>query len=229
MRRVITAGLVALTLAAGVSAQDYFQFQRRFQRAPKFATADSFDGVVQLLPAVLHERPQRVRRPGVVDRLPRRRHQLHDPARGADQDARQPGSRRRRPNHLVVARRLARALPVPVRHHRGRRHRAFTDAEVAGLRAYLLKGGFLWSDDFWGTLALENFEAELARVLPETQYQVVDLTPDHPIFRMMFEFDEIPQIPSINHWRRIRRRDVGARLRQRARQPARRSSTRTAG
>jgi hypothetical protein len=44
-RRVITAGLVALTLAAGVSAQDYFQFQRRFQRvAPKFATSRSFDG-----------------------------------------------------------------------------------------------------------------------------------------------------------------------------------------
>ncbi len=44
MRRVITAGLVALTLAAGVSAQDYFQFQRRFRQAPKFATDDSFDG-----------------------------------------------------------------------------------------------------------------------------------------------------------------------------------------
>jgi hypothetical protein len=41
---VITAGLVALTLAAGVSAQDYFQFQRRFRQAPKFATDDSFDG-----------------------------------------------------------------------------------------------------------------------------------------------------------------------------------------
>jgi hypothetical protein len=44
MRRVITAGLAALMLAAGVSAQDYFQFQRRFQRAAKFATDDSFTG-----------------------------------------------------------------------------------------------------------------------------------------------------------------------------------------
>ena len=44
MRRVITAGLVALTLAGSVFAQDYFQFQRRFQRSAKFATPESFDG-----------------------------------------------------------------------------------------------------------------------------------------------------------------------------------------
>jgi hypothetical protein len=78
----------------------------------------------------------------------------------------------------------------------------FTDAEVAGLRAYLLKGGFLWSDDYWGTLAMENFDSELVRVLPEPQYRIVDIKPTHALFRMLFEFDAIPQIPSINHWRR---------------------------
>ena len=78
----------------------------------------------------------------------------------------------------------------------------FTDAEVAGLRAYLLKGGFLWSDDYWGTLAMESFDNELVRVLPEPQYRVVDIKPTHALFRMMFQFDAIPQIPSINHWRR---------------------------
>ena len=44
MRRVIIAGFVALTFAAGVAAQDYFQFQRRFRQVPKFATDESFDG-----------------------------------------------------------------------------------------------------------------------------------------------------------------------------------------
>ena len=73
---------------------------------------------------------------------------------------------------------------------------------VAGLRAYLLKGGFLWSDDYWGTLAMENFDSELVRVLPEPQYRIVDIKPTHALFRMLFEFDAIPQIPSINHWRR---------------------------
>ncbi len=43
---------------------------------------------------------------------------------------------------------------------------SFSDEEVGRLREYLLKGGFLWSDDFWGTPALQSFESELARVLP---------------------------------------------------------------
>ena len=173
MRRVITAGLVALTLAAGVSAQDYFQFQRRFQRRrrslrPQTASTASFN----FCRSVLHQRPQRVRRPGVVDRLSRRRYQLHDPPGGADQDPRQPGSRRRAESRRRP-RRLARALRLSVRHDRGRRHRAASPPPRSpGLRAYLLKGGFLWSDDFWGTLALESFEAEIGRVLPEPRVPV---------------------------------------------------------
>ena len=41
----------------------------------------------------------------------------------------------------------------------------FTDAEVRGLRAYLLKGGFLWVDDFWGTRAWAQWTAQMQRVL----------------------------------------------------------------
>ncbi len=40
------------------------------------------------------------------------------------------------------------------------------DAEVARLREYLLKGGFLWADDFWGEIAWQNFEQEMRKVLP---------------------------------------------------------------
>jgi hypothetical protein len=78
----------------------------------------------------------------------------------------------------------------------------FSDAEAAGLRQYLLKGGFLWADDFWGSAAWENWLSELGRVLPESKEEVVDIRPGHPIFRMLFQIDKIPQIPSINHWRR---------------------------
>ena len=35
----------------------------------------------------------------------------------------------------------------------------FSDTEVAGLRRYLLKGGFLWADDFWGPTAWERWVA----------------------------------------------------------------------
>mgnify|MGYP001342183759 CR=1 FL=1 len=38
--------------------------------------------------------------------------------------------------------------------------------EVLALRDYLLKGGFLWADDFWGEIAWQNFEQEMRKVLP---------------------------------------------------------------
>jgi hypothetical protein len=79
---------------------------------------------------------------------------------------------------------------------------SFSDAEVQGLRQYLLKGGFLWADDFWGWDAWDEWIAELTRILPGPQYQVRDVTLDHPLFRTMFDVKRLPQIPSIQFWRR---------------------------
>jgi hypothetical protein len=72
--------------------------------------------------------------------------------------------------------------------------------EVAALRKYLLKGGFLWSDDFWGTAAWEQFTSQMHRVLPE--YRAVEVPVDHPIRRTLYTLDELPQITNINLWRR---------------------------
>ena len=74
------------------------------------------------------------------------------------------------------------------------------DDDAARLREYLLKGGFLWSDDSWGTFAWQNFEAEMAKVLPGPQYRFVDLEPPHPIYRTFFQFAKVPQIPGISYW-----------------------------
>jgi hypothetical protein len=63
-----------------------------------------------------------------------------------------------------------------------------------------LKGGFLWVDDFWGTEAWEQWSSEMKKVLPE--YEIVDVPPDHPIRRTMFALAQIPQVTSINFWRR---------------------------
>jgi hypothetical protein len=76
----------------------------------------------------------------------------------------------------------------------------FSSAEIQGLREYFLKGGFLWVDDFWGTLAWEQWSAEMHKVLPE--YPIVDVPMDHPMLRMMFKLSKIPQVTSINFWRR---------------------------
>ena len=77
---------------------------------------------------------------------------------------------------------------------------AFSDEEVKRLREYLLKGGFLWVDDFWGKQSWEQWSEEIHRVLPE--YPIFDVAPDHPIRNVLFSIDQVEQVSSINFWRR---------------------------
>jgi hypothetical protein len=76
----------------------------------------------------------------------------------------------------------------------------FSPEEAARLREYLMKGGFLWADDFWGSYAWSNWESELGKVLPPAEFPMEDLPRDHPLFRTQFVVDKVPQIPSINFW-----------------------------
>ena len=76
----------------------------------------------------------------------------------------------------------------------------FDEEESARLRDYLVKGGFLWVDDFWGSYAWDFWRAQLERILPPSQFQIVDLPPAHPLFHAQFQVDQVPQIPSINYW-----------------------------
>jgi uncharacterized protein DUF4159 len=78
----------------------------------------------------------------------------------------------------------------------------FSDAEVESLRAYLLKGGFLTVDDFWGTSAWEQWAYEIGRVLPPSQYPIVDIPNDHAIMHTLYEVREIEQVSSIQFWLR---------------------------
>lgn len=73
--------------------------------------------------------------------------------------------------------------------------------EAERLRAYLLKGGFLWADDFWGSWAWEVWAREIGKVLPPSEYPIVDVPLTHPIFHQQFEVKRVIQIPSINFWR----------------------------
>jgi hypothetical protein len=76
----------------------------------------------------------------------------------------------------------------------------FTPDEAAHLKEYLEKGGFLWADDFWGSYAWEHWVRELRKVLSPDEYPIVDLPPDHPLFRSQFVVNSVIQIPSINSW-----------------------------
>jgi Domain of unknown function (DUF4159) len=75
-----------------------------------------------------------------------------------------------------------------------------TQGEAEGLRNYLLRGGFVMVDDFWGTYEWQNWEAEISQVLPE--YQIVDVPLDHEIFSTMYAVDEVVQVPSVSNAQR---------------------------
>ncbi len=76
----------------------------------------------------------------------------------------------------------------------------FSDEEVERLREYLLRGGFLMVDDFWGTEEWFNWEMEISRVLPPEQFPMQELDIEHPVFNCVFKLKEKPQIPSLYHW-----------------------------
>ena len=78
----------------------------------------------------------------------------------------------------------------------------FSDDEVSNLRAYLLKGGFLIVDDFWGSRAWEQWTYEIGRALPSAQYPIVEIPPDHPIMHALYEVKHVEQVSSINFWMR---------------------------
>jgi hypothetical protein len=73
---------------------------------------------------------------------------------------------------------------------------SLTEEEVLNLRRYLLNGGFLMVDDFWGIREWENFYDEIKRVFPDREPQELPL--EHPIFHCVYDLKEKPQLPSIN-------------------------------
>ena len=75
-----------------------------------------------------------------------------------------------------------------------------SDEEAAKLHDYLVKGGFLWADDFWGDHAWEWWEGQLRKALPAKDFPIVDLVPPHPIYTAQFDVKKTPQVSSINFW-----------------------------
>ncbi len=70
----------------------------------------------------------------------------------------------------------------------------FSNLEAARLREYLLRGGFLHLDDFWGLRQKANLETELKKVFPDRSIEPLPLS--HEIFHTFFDIDKIIQIPN---------------------------------
>jgi hypothetical protein len=105
------------------------------------------------------------------------------------------------PNHLTVRLTDDNLFNCPTLHMEDIGAAELTDEEIVRLREYLLKGGFLWVDDYWGSQAWEYWEQTIARVLPSKEYPIRDLPAEHPLFHIQYPVKEVPQIPSIRMWR----------------------------
>ena len=78
----------------------------------------------------------------------------------------------------------------------------FTEDELVALRNYLLNGGFLMLDDFWGEGEWQNVAMQMDRLFPNRE--LIDLDIDHPIFHIIFDLKEKPQVPGIHFAQRFR-------------------------
>ena len=74
---------------------------------------------------------------------------------------------------------------------------ALTDEEVVGLRRYLMDGGFLMVDDFWGERQWEQVASEFRRVFPGRT--PLDLPLDHEIFTTPYPVTTKPMLPNISN------------------------------
>jgi len=71
----------------------------------------------------------------------------------------------------------------------------FTDEEVEVLRKYLLNGGFLMFDDFWGEKEWAVCAEQIKRVFPDRE--PTELPLEHPVFHCVFDLKEKPQVPNV--------------------------------
>ena len=76
---------------------------------------------------------------------------------------------------------------------------SLSDAEVQRLREYLLRGGFLMTDDFWESQQWEVFERTMARVLPGRPIDDVDFS--EPIMHVLYDVNSSNFIPGLRHLR----------------------------
>jgi hypothetical protein len=67
-----------------------------------------------------------------------------------------------------------------------------TDAQCKTLREYLLRGGFLMLDDFWGPEEYARFDQSMHRVFPDRK--VVDIDDKDAIFHTVYDLDDRSQI-----------------------------------
>ena len=201
-RRVLTAAaaLVVLAVATAAFAQQIWVGGGRNRRSPRWAQAQDFDGSFLycrgFYNSVRYEESGQgwgTDYPGADNNFSVRLAELTRVTLKLDED--------RQPHHVVVQ------LTDPLLPRCGMLFMedagtvGFDEAEVQNLRAYFLKGGLLWVDDFWGSPALSHWLAEIGRVLPPGEFPVFDIPATHPVMSTLYHVKSVPQVAHIGFWR----------------------------
>ena len=76
---------------------------------------------------------------------------------------------------------------------------SLSDQEAERLREYLLRGGFLMVDDFWGTAEWAGFTESMRRVFPERP--IVEIDDSHELLHVLYDLDQRIQIPGRRYFR----------------------------
>ncbi|MQA29132.1 MAG: DUF4159 domain-containing protein [Luteitalea sp.] len=196
--RIVVAAVVALLIASVAGAQ--FRRGRRgySNRELRYATLEDFDGSFQFCRAVFRQASNgdggnwSVDFPRADQNLSVRLSELTKTSVGLDDNG--------TPKHLLINLGAPELFHCPFIMMTEVGSVYLDDLEAAGLRDYLLKGGFLWADDFWGDYAWDVFEGQMRKVLPSTTYPFKELPIEHPMFHSLMPLKTLPQIPSINAW-----------------------------
>ena len=72
---------------------------------------------------------------------------------------------------------------------------SLNEEQAKAVREYLLSGGFMVIDDFWGSWEWENFEEQMNRVFPDRP--IVPVATSHPVFHAFYDISEVLQVPNV--------------------------------
>jgi hypothetical protein len=194
IRRLAPLIIVALCVSASVSAQ----FRRGFFGV-RVATPGDFDGRFHFCRLVYQPSPTGAGGSWTTD-YPRG--DINLSIRLSELTKTPVSFKAGQPNHLLVRPTDDLLFQCPFVLMSAPGSARFNEKEASRLREYVLKGGFLWADDFWGSYQWQQWESEIRKVLPAREYPIVDLPLTHPMMQTQFAVKAVPQIPNIGYYMR---------------------------
>ncbi|MCH8302298.1 MAG: DUF4159 domain-containing protein [Proteobacteria bacterium] len=90
-------------------------------------------------------------------------------------------------------------------------HWSLDEVEIARLREYVLRGGFLVVDDFHGEYEWVVFSDVMRRAFPD--WPIARLPETHPLMNVLYDLDQDTQIPGRRHLYRTANGNIEAMLR----------------